>query len=58
MTNTFTIDNHFADKDPSVRTLYKKLLEVLNTFGPIIEEPKKNIYPPGTQIGAGWRRNS
>jgi len=41
MTKSFTIDNHFADKDPSVCTLYEKLLEVLNTFGPIIEEPKK-----------------
>ena len=41
MTNTFTINDHFADKDPSVRVLYDKLLEILNTFGPIIEEPKK-----------------
>ena len=41
MTNTFTINDHFADKDSSVRALYDKLLEVLNTFGPIIEEPKK-----------------
>jgi len=41
MTNTFTINNHFADKDPSVRALYDKLLEILNSFGPIIEEPKK-----------------
>ena len=41
MTNTFTINDHFANKDSSVRALYDKLLEVLNTFGPIIEEPKK-----------------
>ena len=41
MTDTYTINDHFADKDPIVRALYDKLLAVLNTFGPIIEEPKK-----------------
>ena len=41
MTVTYIIDDHFTDKDPIVRALYNKLLEILNTFGPIIEEPKK-----------------
>lgn len=41
MTDSYTINDHFADKDPAVRVLYDKLLEVLNNFGPIIEEPKK-----------------
>jgi hypothetical protein len=41
MTNTYTIDNHFIGKNPTIHALYNKLLEILNTFGPIIEEPKK-----------------
>jgi hypothetical protein len=41
MIDTYTLDDHFADKDPAVRALYDKLLGVLNNFGPIIEEPKK-----------------
>jgi len=41
MTDIYTVNDHFAGKDPAVRALYDKLLEVLNRFGPIIEEPKK-----------------
>lgn len=41
MTDTYSVTDHFTDKDPVVRALYDKLLEVLNSFGPIIEEPKK-----------------
>jgi len=41
MTDTYTINDHFTDKAPIVRTLYDKLLEILNSFGPLIEEPKK-----------------
>ena len=41
MTDTYFINDHFANQEPLVRTLYDRLLEVLNGFGPIIEEPKK-----------------
>ena len=41
MTDVYSIETHFAGKDPIVRALYDKLLEILNSFGPIIEEPKK-----------------
>jgi hypothetical protein len=41
MTDTYTLNNHFVNKDLAVRALYDKLLEVLHNFGPIIEEPKK-----------------
>ena len=41
MTDTYSVNDHFTDKDPIVRALYNKLLEILNGFGPIIEEPKK-----------------
>ncbi len=37
----YTINDHFASKEPVVRALYEKLLSLLNQFGPIIEEPKK-----------------
>jgi hypothetical protein len=41
MTNTPSINDHFVNKDPSVRALYDQLLETLNKFGPIEEDPKK-----------------
>jgi hypothetical protein len=41
MTEIYTVDDHFSDKDPDIRTLYDKLLGVLGSFGPIVEEPKK-----------------
>jgi hypothetical protein len=41
MPETYTVNNHFTDKDPTVHAFYDKLLEILNGFGPIIEEPKK-----------------
>jgi len=41
MNEIYTVNEHFVDKEPIVRTLYEKLLEILNGFGPIIEEPKK-----------------
>jgi hypothetical protein len=41
MTENFTIDEHFKDKDPAIRILYDRLLVVLGQFGTIIEEPKK-----------------
>lgn len=41
MTEIFTVNDHFTDKDPIVRKLYDKLLGVLSGLGPIVEEPKK-----------------
>ena len=37
----FTIDSHFAAKDPVVRNTYNQLLKVIKRFGPSVEEPKK-----------------
>jgi len=37
----FTIDSHFAGKDPVVRAIYDRLLNTIKRFGPIVEEPKK-----------------
>ena len=41
MTGTNSVMDHFVNKDPSVRTLYDQLLSILQTFGPVAEDPKK-----------------
>jgi Domain of unknown function (DUF5655) len=37
----FTINSHFADKEPVVRVIYDRLLDTIKRFGKIAEEPKK-----------------
>ena len=41
MTETYSLKDHFTNKDPLVRALYDQLLSILRTFGPVIEDPKK-----------------
>ena len=41
MTGSNSVKDHFVNKDPSVRTLYDQLLSILQTFGPVAEDPKK-----------------
>jgi Domain of unknown function (DUF5655) len=41
MTETYSVKDHFVNKDPSVRTLYDQLLSILQAFGPVTEDPKK-----------------
>jgi hypothetical protein len=36
-----TVNDHFVNKDPSIRALYDRLLKILNKYGPITEAPKK-----------------
>jgi hypothetical protein len=39
-----TVNDHFINKDPSVRALYGQLLKILNKFGPVKEAPvSKNM---------------
>jgi len=38
---TYTVNDHFVNKDTSVRALYDQLVSLLQTFGPIQEDPKK-----------------
>ena len=38
---THGLDTLFSGKDATVRATYERLLEVLRTFGPFQEEPKK-----------------
>ena len=41
MAETYTINDHFVNKDASVRSLYDRLVALLQTFGPVQEDPKK-----------------
>ncbi|HEX6270032.1 MAG TPA: DUF5655 domain-containing protein [Anaerolineales bacterium] len=41
MTEIYSVNDHFVNKDPSVHALYDQLLSILRTFGPVIEDPKK-----------------
>ena len=41
MTETYSVKDHFVNKDPSVRALYDQLLSMLLALGPITEDPKK-----------------
>src|ERR671929_1968811 len=41
MVETYSVSDHFVNKDPSVRALYDQLVKLLRTFGPVEEDPKK-----------------
>jgi hypothetical protein len=41
MTETYSVKDHFANKDPSVRALYDQLVSIVQAFGPVTEDPKK-----------------
>jgi hypothetical protein len=38
---TYSVSDHFVNKDPSIRALYDQLISILRTFGPVQEDPKK-----------------
>lgn len=41
MAETYSVRDHFENKDPSVRALYDQLISLLRTFGAVQEDPKK-----------------
>ncbi len=41
MADTYSVSDHFTNKDPLVRVLYDQLVFLLQTFGTITEDPKK-----------------
>jgi len=41
MIETYSVNDHFVNKDPFVRALYDELLSILQTFGPVAEDPTK-----------------
>ena len=54
MAETYSVNDHFVNKDPSVRALYDQLISLLRTFGPVQEDPKKtSIHLNRTSALAG-----
>jgi Domain of unknown function (DUF5655) len=41
MAETYSVSDHFVNKESSVRTLYDQLVSLLRTFGQVEEDPKK-----------------
>src|SRR5262245_66087496 len=40
-----SVDEHFPGKADAVRDLYHRLLAMAETFGPVVEDPKKTAIP-------------
>lgn len=54
MAETYSVSDHFVNKDPSVRALYDQLISILRTFGNVEEDPKKtSIHLNRTSALAG-----
>jgi len=41
MAESYSVNDHFVNKDADIRNLYDQLISLLRTFGPIEEDPKK-----------------
>ncbi len=41
MADTYSVNDHFVNKDPNVSVLYNQLVRLIRTFGPVEEDPKK-----------------
>lgn len=41
MAATYSVSDHFVNKELAVRGLYDQLISILRTFGPLEEDPKK-----------------
>lgn len=41
MTETYSVNDHFVNKDSSVRALYDELISLIRTIGPVQEDPKR-----------------
>jgi hypothetical protein len=57
---TYSVSDHFVNKDPSVRALYDELLSLLQTLGPIEEDPKKtsiHLNRASALVGVETRRD-
>lgn len=61
MADTYSVSDHFVNKDPSTRALYEQLISLVRTFGPIEEDPKKtsiHINRKTALAGVETRRNN
>lgn len=60
MTENYTVQSHFINKDPNVKTLYNKLLATIKRFGKITEDPKKtsiHINRNSAMVGVETRKD-
>jgi hypothetical protein len=54
LTGAFTVETHFAGKDPVVRKIYDQLVKQVRRFGSFDEDPKKtSIHLVNTTAFAG-----
>ncbi len=52
----FTVSQHFEGKDPSMKSIYARILSETRKFGPVTEEPKKtSIHLVNKSAFAGIR---
>ena len=61
MAEIYSVSDHFVNKDPSVRELYDQLVSLLQTFGPVEEDPKKtsiHLNHKSALAGVETRRNN
>ena len=61
MVETYSVTDHFVNKDPSVRALYDQLVSFLKTFGPVVEDPKKtsiHLNRKSALAGVETRKNN
>jgi len=54
----YNIEDHFVGKDPAVRKLYDRLLDVLKEFGPVTPQAVKTriVFQGGAQFAAALPR--
>ena len=56
-----TISQHFKDRDPAVWTIYGRILDAANAFGPFEQEPKKtsiHLVRRSAFAGVATRKNA
>lgn len=61
MAETYSVSDHFVNKNPSVRALYDQLVSLVQTFGPVEEDPKKtsiHLNRKSALAGVETRKNN
>jgi uncharacterized protein DUF5655 len=61
VTETYSVSDHFMNKEPSVRALYDQLVSLVRTFGPVDEDPKKtsiHLNRKSALAGVETRKNN
>jgi hypothetical protein len=61
VTESYSVSDHFVNKEPGVRTLYDQLVTLVRTFGPVEEDPKKtsiHLNRKSALAGVETRRNN